>query len=296
LTNVQQTQEDYLYRIVKGGYYGHPNPKRGEYSMNGGNPTSAKDVAEVVAYPVGTLPDANWRGNIFNFKNNASPDGFIEYKSNTFNGGLKGKLLFVRYSAHDDIITLTPGTNNDIVASAEGPSIPGFSGFIDPLDLAEDVRNGNIYVSEYGGDSGKITLLRPTFSSGRSSLVRSSNAIASTSSHPVNTISGCDDGIQVVIAEDRSTALLTIQKPKISPNPIQKKFNILFPTKYEGEYNLQIVDISGRIYQIGNINLKGGTNMGVDISKLSLKAGTYFLKLITQNKKSEVFKLTIVRN
>lgn len=295
LTNVQQTQEDFLYRIVKGGYYGHPNPLRGEYVMNGGNPTSGKDKAEVPAYPVGTLPDVNWRGNIFDFKNNVSPNGFIEYKSNTFNGALKGKLLVVRYSAHDDIITLTPGTNNDISGSVEGASIPGFTGFVDPLDITEDVRNGNLYVSEYGGDSGKITLLRPTSGMGRSAA-RINSVESSTSSHPVNTLAGCDADIDVAITEDKNPLLLTIQKPRISPNPLQKKFNILFPASYQGEYTLQIIDILGQVYQMGKTNIKGGTSMAVDISRLSLKAGTYFLKLISENNQSELFKLVVKGN
>ncbi len=161
LTNVQQTQKDYLFRVTQGGYYGHPNPLRGEYVLNGGNPTSATDPAQVGTYPAGTPPDANWRGFSFDFQNNASPNGAIEYKSNMFNGALKGKLLVVRYSQHDDIITLEPGgANNDIVRATEGTGVEGFSGFVDPLDLTEDLRNGNIYISEYGG-SGRIVLLRP---------------------------------------------------------------------------------------------------------------------------------------
>lgn len=162
LTNVQQTQKDFLFRIVKGGFYGHPNPLRGEYVLNGGNPTSSIDPAEVGSYPAGTLPDANYRGYAYDFQTNASPDGAIEYKSKVFNGALKGKLMVVRYSQHDDIITLTPGgPDNDIVSATEGYSIEGFSGFNDPLDLTEDTTKGNIYVSEYGGD-GQIILLRPT--------------------------------------------------------------------------------------------------------------------------------------
>lgn len=161
LNNVQQTQKDFLFRVVKGGYYGHPNPLRGQYVMNGGNPTSPIDPAQVKEYPFGTKPDVNYRGYSYDFQTNASPDGAIEYKSNTFNGVLKGKLLVVRYSQHDDVITLTPGgLHNDIVSATEGYSIEGFSGFNDPLDLTEDVRNGNIYVSEYGGE-GKIVLLKP---------------------------------------------------------------------------------------------------------------------------------------
>jgi hypothetical protein len=161
LRSVQQTQSDYLFRVIKGGYYGHPNPLRGEYVLNGGNPTSAIDPAQVNDYPVGTKPDVNWRGYSFDFQNNKSPDGAIEYKSNAFNGALKGKLLIVRYSQHDDIIALTPGgPKKDIVSSIDGTSIEGFSGFIDPLDLTEDVRTGDIYVSEFGGE-GRIVLLRP---------------------------------------------------------------------------------------------------------------------------------------
>lgn len=161
LTNVQQTPSDYLYRVVKGGYYGHPNPLRGEYAMNGGNPTSAIDPAELTDYPAGTVQDPNYRGYSYDFQLHASPNGAIEYKSNAFNGALKGKLLVVRYSQHKDIITLTPGgPDKDIISATEGYSINGFSGFDDPLDLTQDTTNGNIYVSEYGG-GGKITLLKP---------------------------------------------------------------------------------------------------------------------------------------
>ncbi|HKG68658.1 MAG TPA: Ig-like domain-containing protein [Segetibacter sp.] len=171
LSSVDQAEKDFLFRVVKGGYYGHPNPSRGEYVMNGGNPTSMIDPAEVSPYPVGTLPDANWRGYSFDFHNNTSPDGAIEYKSNTFKGALKGKLLVVRYSHHDDIITLTPGgPSNDIISATQGYSIKGFSGFIDPLDLTEDTRNGNIYVSQFGA-GGKIILLRPGGSVSKKSIL-----------------------------------------------------------------------------------------------------------------------------
>lgn len=158
INGVNQTQNDFLFRCVEGGYYGHPNPTRGEYVMNGGNPTSASDPGQVNQYPVGTLPDPNYRGFAYNFENNKSPNGVIEYQSNTFGGALKNKLLVVRYSGGDDIIVLTPGgSNNDIVDSETG--ISGFTGFSNPLDLCENPANGHIYVSEYGGSD--ITLLRP---------------------------------------------------------------------------------------------------------------------------------------
>ena len=166
LTNVG-TQNDYLFDVVQGGYYGHPNPTRHEYIMNGGNPTSGADLAEVVAngkyagYPVGTQPDPNYRGFAYDFGRNRSPDGAIEYKSNTFNGAIKNKLLVVEYSSGDDILALAPGTNGNI---PRGNVTRISSGLTDPVDLVEDTTNnlGNLYVAELIGEgtSGQISLLK----------------------------------------------------------------------------------------------------------------------------------------
>lgn len=158
INGVSQTQPDPLFRVVQGGYYGHPNPTRCEWVMNGGNPTASDDPVQVNQYPVGTNPDPNWRGLAYNFANNKSPNGVIEYHSSTFGGALQGKLMVVRYSQGDDIIVLTPGGPNlDIIAGDTG--YPGTTGFDDPLDLTEDTRNGFIYVAELGGQ--RITVLRP---------------------------------------------------------------------------------------------------------------------------------------
>ena len=158
LSNVAQSQNDFLFRVAQNGYYGHPNPQRCEWVMNGGNPTAGTDTAEVTAYPVGTQPDRNWRGSAFDFGQHRSPNGVIEYRKDTFGGALQGKLLVVRYSQGDDIIALTPGgPNMDIVGSETG--IAGFTGFTDPLDLVENRATGDIYVTEHGAQ--KITLLRP---------------------------------------------------------------------------------------------------------------------------------------
>jgi hypothetical protein len=159
LSKVRQNQKDLLYKVEKGGYYGHPNPLRGEYVLNGGNPTDSTDPAQADAYPVGTKPDANWRGYVFDFRYNKSANGIIEYKSNAFNGALKGKLIITRYTTND-IIALTPCMNSkNIRSSVESSSVEGFTGFVLPLDIVEDTTTGNIYVSEYGG--GGINLLRP---------------------------------------------------------------------------------------------------------------------------------------
>ncbi|HKG69866.1 MAG TPA: T9SS type A sorting domain-containing protein, partial [Segetibacter sp.] len=262
-----------------------------EYVLNGGNPTSGTDKAQVSAYPVGTAPDVNWRGYAFDFQNNVSPNGAIEYKSSVFNGALKGKLLVVRYSQHDDSITLTPGTTKDIVSSKEGASITGFSGFIDPLDITENVKNGNIYVSEYGGS--KITLLRPHTGTTTVTAQKINNTEASSVSNLSNQFPSCDDTVAVMTSTENTVLQITdgSEKSKVTPNPFEKRFNIEFPAKYEGDFTLQIIDPSGKTFDIGKRRVKaGGSNISVDISKFSFKPGIYFLK-VQSDSKTEIIKL-----
>ena len=164
-------QNDYLFKIDPngGGYYGHPNPTRGEYILNGGNPTSGVDPAEVMAegkhagYSVGIDPDSNYRGFAYDFGRSRSPNGVIEYKSTpaAFGDALKGQLLVVEYSGGDNILALDPGVNGNI---APGSSTRIASGFTNPLDLIENQSNGNLYVAGLSTDetSGEITLLQPT--------------------------------------------------------------------------------------------------------------------------------------
>lgn len=160
ITNVSQTQNDFLFRVVQFGYYGHPNPTRCEWVMNGGNPTAGSDPAQVNQYPVGTLPDRNWRGFSFDFGQHFSPNGVIEYHYGAFGGYLQGKILVIRYSGGDDIIVLTPGgPNGDIIASET--AIPGFTNLANPLDLVENPANGFLYVAEFSLALGQIRLLRP---------------------------------------------------------------------------------------------------------------------------------------
>lgn len=157
LKDVQHTQEDFLFRIEKGGYYGHPNPVRGEFVLNNGNLTNGKNPTDVLDYPPGTPPDRNWRSYIFDFGKDLSPCGVVEYQSRVFGGALQHKILFVRYSGGDDIIVLTPSADGAITESLTG--IDGFTQFINPVDLIEDPGSGNLYVAEFGGK--RVTLLRP---------------------------------------------------------------------------------------------------------------------------------------
>ena len=169
-----KAQNDWLFRINPNrpiGYFGHPNPLRGEYVINRGHEDNPLYLPSVTA-------DPNYRQG-YNFGLNKSPNGVIEYKSNTFNGALKGKLLVCRFSGGGDIAVMEPGsmvkTSNraddsiyDIVKVNTGSGnngLVGASGFGNPLDIVEDLVNGNLYVIEYNWNdspnlAARITLLR----------------------------------------------------------------------------------------------------------------------------------------
>ncbi|WP_433293588.1 Ig-like domain-containing protein [Actinoplanes sp. CA-030573] len=154
ITNNGQAETDYVFDVKRGRYYGHPNPTRCEFVLAGGNPTAGTDPFQVNAYPAGTLPDANLDlAGIYDAGLHASADGVIEYRG----GALDGKLLIVRYSDGQDIETFDVAADGKLANRSTG--ITGFTGFSQPLDLTEDTANGNLYVTELGGN--RITLLRP---------------------------------------------------------------------------------------------------------------------------------------
>jgi hypothetical protein len=174
INDVQTTESDYLYKIVQGGYYGHPNPSRGEYVLDGGNPTAGVDPDEFTQYPVGTMPDRNRRAPAYNFGRNYSPTGAIEYRG----GALNGRLLVERYSGGDDIVAIQLDAAGNVAGVQSG--LAGMTHFVDPLDLVQDPNNGNLYVSEDGAK--RITLLRP--------IGPGANVVASTATMALNDVVG----------------------------------------------------------------------------------------------------------
>lgn len=215
LTNVS-TQNDYLFRILQNGYYGHPNPLRNEYILQAGNPTSGFDPGEIeptperpAAYPVGTQPESSYRGFVYNFGKNYSPNGMIEYRGNAFNGALDGKILIVRYSGGDDVLVLEPGANGTIAGAKSGYA--GFTGFIDPLDIAQHPSNGFLYVAEYGGQ--RITLLRP-ITPGGGSVSADKNTLLF---NDVTTTSAVTTGNrQTITLTNNGTGTLTVSQMVLS--------------------------------------------------------------------------------
>ena len=159
VTNNPVDETDWVFRVTQGGYYGHPNAARCEWVFNGGNPTSAADPFETTAYPVGVAPDRNYRAaDVFDAGLHASANGVVEYQGTAFGGALTGKLVVVRYSAGQDLMVLDPGgVNGTIVSRTLG--VTGFKGFNQPLDIAQHVSSGNLYVTELGGQ--RITRLVP---------------------------------------------------------------------------------------------------------------------------------------
>ena len=133
-------QKDFLFRIdpnLPVGYFGHPNPLRGEFVLNEGFTSTSR-------YPSYVSADSNYRGFAYDFGLNRSPNGVIEYQTE---GVLKGALIVCRYSGGSDLIALVPdGIDGDISTNSIG--IEGFDGFTTPLDLVEDTNTGNIYVSD----------------------------------------------------------------------------------------------------------------------------------------------------
>jgi hypothetical protein len=274
MTDVRDSQSDYLFRIVKGGYYGHPNILRKEYILNGGNPTSGVDPGEVVwtangvtlGYNVGTPKEPNYRGYIFDFGLNKSPNGVVEYKSNAFGGKLKGKLLVCRFSGGDDIMVLQPGgTGMDIVAATEGIKVPGLRRpFSNPLDVIEDVRTGNLYLSEYydGNGDGKprITLLRAN-QPATSTLQRTASSL----------------DIESDIEEEINGLVL-----RVYPNPNKSGNKIVVEVKNfkpQESVTLSLYDLTGRSIQVKTIKTDEQGTASTEIPASSeLKSGAYIIR------------------
>ena len=163
LNNVRQTEEDALLDVKEGAYYGHPNPSRGEYIFDGANPTSAADPFEISSYPVGQQPDRNYNKPIWDYGTNFSPDGIIQYKAvNGRNTPLDGALVAARYSGGGDLLGLTLNPKTGGISNTL-ERIQGFTQLGSPLDVTEDLTNGNLYVTTLQDEvsTGSIILLKP---------------------------------------------------------------------------------------------------------------------------------------
>ena len=139
-------------------------------------------------------------------------------------------------------------------------------------------------------------MLRPDTTSILNSPITANRSAVNSQNYP-NTIPSCDEAAVVTPVENvvpLHTRVYTLKKLQAYPNPLQKRFSIEFPKNYRGNFTMQIVSVFGTTYQLGKTSLNGGgTAIDLDISKLSLRAGLYFLKVTSENKNTEIIKLIV---
>ncbi|MCA0940154.1 carbohydrate-binding protein, partial [Salipiger pacificus] len=154
-------QADYLFRMVEDGYYGHPNPLRDRYILNGANPTSGTDPNQVGNYPVGTDPDPDYDlEGAYNLGNNRSPNGAIEYMSAIFGTSLQHAVIFTQYSSGDNlraVLLNEDGTvaEDFILTDVNGNEI----NYVDPLDVIEGA-DGRLYMLTLNRANGVSQIIR----------------------------------------------------------------------------------------------------------------------------------------
>ena len=134
-------QGDFLFRILPGRYYGHPNPSRNECVFMDGKYQN-------------TSPAPNYEPPFFNLGDHRSANATIEYWNDAFCGELQGDILIANYSVGDNLtrVKLSP---DGLSVLSSGSLIGGFN---DPLSMTQDA-DGNIFVGEFGGD--RIRVLKP---------------------------------------------------------------------------------------------------------------------------------------
>ncbi|HEV7283181.1 MAG TPA: Ig-like domain-containing protein [Pirellulaceae bacterium] len=161
LPSVSARPREMMIRIVRGKYYGHPNPSRGEWTLLGGNPTDERDPWEVPELPVGTQPDRNFDPALLirDLEQDKGPsaDGCCEW---TRKDALEGRLIFCFYTATRGLHAYA--FSQDGARVVDHAALTDESGeplrFGAPLDVVFDPA-GRLYVADFSaperGDSGK---------------------------------------------------------------------------------------------------------------------------------------------
>jgi hypothetical protein len=153
--------EDFLLRIGRGEYSGHPNPLRGEFIAHGGNPTAGPDVNEVSAYPVGVKPDPRYRPERAHALGyHWSPNGAVEYRDASRGPALQGALIVANFSRGNNLRAITFDAAGDpaedfTLRDPQGAEIT----FADPLDIAAG-PDGRLYLSTLERSNGKSLIVR----------------------------------------------------------------------------------------------------------------------------------------
>jgi hypothetical protein len=86
-----------------------------------------------------------------------------------------------------------------------------------------------------------------------------------------------------------ATALLNVY-----PNPLHQKFTLSLSPEYKGMVGLQLADVVGRVYELGKMPLRnGGTVIELNVARLNLSPGVYFLRVNVEDGKTQVMKLIV---
>ncbi|MDO1450938.1 PA14 domain-containing protein [Rhodocytophaga aerolata] len=301
-TSQVDKQRDWLFKInpnlrINGkdyqGYFGHPNPLRGEYVLNRGHIDNPK-------YPSTIAADVNYQPAVFSFEYNISPNGVIEYKSSAFNGVLKGRLLVCRFSNLDDILVLEPGSNGSIVSAVSGygsPGIPGLSGFTDPLDLVEDTQTGNLYISEFGWNNpgaAQLTLCRVKATTQvANTQVPVEVPILDTTRSPLTgaTVSSYPSHVRIA-ARDMA---IPLHRLYVYPNPSNGHATIYFGVSTTQRLALQVFNSLGKLLTtLYEGEAEGCIQYEITSGDFPQENGLYLLKLSTADKEY-TSKMIIIR-
>lgn len=158
---------DFLVRLKKGKYYGHPNPTRGEFVSYGGNPTSGKDPYEMAKFPIGTRPLPGYDVSLIQGTGNHMciagvaeyTDGHLLVAYLRVNGANTGRVEWFRLDSTGGF------TGRGGYVKDQAGNVIVFNGV---LDVAVTSR-GWVYVADFGTRSGNggasgtgsIKLLKP---------------------------------------------------------------------------------------------------------------------------------------
>ena len=168
LIRMTTPDQESLLIIEQGRHYGFPNPSRGQYVLQGGNPSDGVDPFEIADYPIGTQPDTGFAPELMHpiwQQGGTSANGMIEYRPASPHPAT-GCLLCCFYSSQR-IAVLRLGDDGLPVDIAPLRSPNGKLSFNGPLDITQDPATGNLYIADFGtqnrfGANGSLKLLRPT--------------------------------------------------------------------------------------------------------------------------------------
>jgi hypothetical protein len=132
---------DELNLIVRGGWYGHPNHKRGE-----------TDPRQCVWKGTAVASTSTYTAPLMKLR--SSTDGIIEYDSNHFNGELRHNLIVSKYKDGLYRIVLSRDGNSVIPTSIPAIELIGDGGL-----AVTQAPNGNLFEARF--DTNSIYVYRP---------------------------------------------------------------------------------------------------------------------------------------